>query len=164
MGYWSLLHNHLATSGRSEWWRGERGREKGYVWCIYYPIGWWSAMFPMNYMHVCLCTSYAATQNFFLKHVHREDAKIKDANIIILYYTMLCLNTGFWLTHWYLLNPFNAQVVPSQFNQNQNELYCQVCLHIRGICFRDKKLPKCNRMTVTEQNTDNKERTLKYNK
>ncbi len=23
-------------------------------------------------------------------------------------------------------------------NQNQNELYCQVCLHIRGICFHDR--------------------------
>ncbi len=23
-------------------------------------------------------------------------------------------------------------------NQNQNELYCQVCSHIRGICFRDR--------------------------
>ncbi len=42
------------------------------------------------------------------------------------------------------------------FFENQKELYCQVCLHIRGICKSDSSLHSTKRMTVTGQDTDNK--------
>ncbi len=35
---------------------------------------------------------------------------------IIYSYSMVCLNTGFWLADRYAVKLFNAQVVPSQFN------------------------------------------------
>ncbi len=55
------------------------------------------------------------------KHVHRADAKKK---MQILYYTMVCLNTRLWLAVRYALKPFNAQVVPSQFNHRSILMWC----------------------------------------
>ncbi len=40
--------------------------------------------------------------------------------------------------------------------QNQNELYCQVCLHIRGICFHDRSSTVQQNDSDRTKNTDNK--------
>ncbi len=40
--------------------------------------------------------------------------------------------------------------------QNQNGLYCQVCLHIRGISFRDRSYLSATKWQWQDKNTDNK--------
>ncbi len=44
--------------------------------------------------------------------------------IYIYIYSMVCLNTGFWLVGRYAVKPFNAQVVPSQFNHRSILMCC----------------------------------------
>ncbi len=40
--------------------------------------------------------------------------------------------------------------------QNQKELYCQVCLHIRGICFHDRSFTVQQNDNDRTKNTDKK--------
>ncbi len=46
---------------------------------------------------------------------------------------------------------------PLNQNQNQNELYCQVCFHIRGISFHDRSYRRIpTEWQRQNKNTDNK--------
>ncbi len=47
--------------------------------------------------------------------------------------------------------------VSLDLNQNQNELYCQVCLHTRGICFHDKSYRSATEWQWQNKNTEKKE-------
>ncbi len=45
--------------------------------------------------------------------------------------------------------------------QNQNVLYCQVCLHIQGICFHDRSSTAQQNDSDRTKNTNNKKKNKK---
>ncbi len=51
---------------------------------------------------------------------------------------------------------FRFPTLQQIYNHNQNELYCQVCLHIRWICFRDRSFDNATEWQWQNKNTDNK--------
>ncbi len=65
-----------------------------------------------------------------------------NVNIFKIYPVCVCISI-------YIINMHSSHT--HILHQNQNELYWQVCLHMQGICFRDIKVPQCNRITETEQ-------------
>ncbi len=56
----------------------------------------------------------------------------------------------------FTLNKQDSKACANQ-NQNQNELYCQVCLHKQGICFRDRSYI-AGATEWENKNTDNKKK------
>ncbi len=129
-------------------------------WCIQ----WGKKLFdPLLILYVCPLTKKSSVYNFNGRFIWTLREKIQK-NAFQESYKLVCI----LMSQICIWSPINQQDfwLPCVFyqNQNQNELYCQVCLHIRGICFHDRSYRSATEWQWQNKKTQIIKRRIKKNK